>query len=301
MQKSKFIIGGGISGLVFQYYHPEYEIITPDIGGLFASAYIAIIHDTSETRKFLKDLGFEDLEHRAKKSYIGYYVDGWIRETLSSDLNKLMIQKKMTEWDKKIDRKFEPETLEMSTSKTVNYFKTFDIDPAQVIGRLSQLKRKVRDGKVTNIDDETITYVDRNDAVHILRYDSLVTTIAAPIFWKLYGKPKEFKSIPITNIITSVKPPVFHDKFDSVYYDGEYPFSRITHLTDKYAIEFTGVFPKELFAHEIDNYLVVPHGRIFKASENIPPNEKITFLGRFAQWEYGVVLEHIIKKTLEYA
>src|SRR3990167_7985279 len=115
----KYIIGGGISGLVFQFYHPEYTIITPDIGGLFKSAHIAIIHDTSETRHFLKNLGYENIEKLAKKSYIGYYNKGWISDVLSPILNLLIIQKKMSEWNKSIDVDFKPETLELSTSKTV--------------------------------------------------------------------------------------------------------------------------------------------------------------------------------------
>ena len=303
--KKKYIIGGGISGLVFQFYHPEYVIITPDVGGLFRNAYLAIIHDTSETRRFLTDLGYENVDKLAKKSYIGYYHGGWIKEILSPELNLLVIQKKMAEWNKPIDLEFRPDTFDMSTSKSVNYFKTLNVDPGEVVEKLKAKSGDILEGKVTHIDDETITYQDLDGTEHILQYDSIISTVAAPIFWKLYGKEKEFSFTPITNIISDYRPNLFNDKFDSVYYDDSVPYSRITHLTKEYAIEVTGNMSDEEIKQHFPNILVksivrVPYGRISKSLDNSPPNRNITFLGRFAKWEYGITLEHVIKDVLEF-
>lgn len=309
----KYIIGGGISGLVFQYYHPEYKIITPDIGGLFSSAYIAIIHDTPETRHFLTDLGYENVDQLSRKSYIGYYHRGWIRETLSPELNLLIIQKKMTEWNRPLNLEFRPDSLDLSTTKSVNYFKTINVDPKGVVERLSSLldRKDVIQGKVILLDDEFITYQAKDDSVHTLRYESLVSTVPAPVFWKLYHgssvgetETRHFPSTPITNILTDNRPSLFHDKFDSVYYDDSVPYSRITHLQDKYCYEFTGVITQQDFNRLVGNVgevqlLSVQFGRISNVPENEPPNQKIMFLGRFAQWKYGLTLEHILKRTLE--
>lgn len=30
---TKFIIGGGISGLIYGFYNKDYQIISPDVGG----------------------------------------------------------------------------------------------------------------------------------------------------------------------------------------------------------------------------------------------------------------------------
>lgn len=301
----KYIIGGGISGLVFQFYHPEYTIITPDIGGLFKSAYIAIIHDTAETRHFLKDLGYENVDRLAKKSYIGYYNKGWITDVLTPSLNLLVIQKKMTEWNKSVDLDFRPETFDMSTSKTVNYFKTMNIEPAQVIEKLKERAGNIIEGKVIRLNDKVLEYDEIGGGSHEVEYDSIVSTVAAPIFWKMYGQERVFPFTPITNVITDHRPKLYNDRYGSVYYDDSVPYSRITHLIDKYAYEFTGVLTNDDFNRLVgsvgdEKLFTVQFGRISSVPENEPPNSRITFLGRFAQWKYGIVLEHVVKRTLEF-
>lgn len=303
--QNKYIIGGGISGLVFQYYHPEYTIITPDIGGLFASAYIAIIHDTSETRHFLKDLGYPNPEKMAKKSYLGYYHNGWVHDNPTQEMRLLTIQRKMSKWNEPVNRDFKPESFDMSTSTTVNYFRTFNLEPREVVNALKEKAGKIIEGFVVSVNDDTIEVKAKDGTQETLPYDSLISTVGAPIFWKLYGKPREFPAIPITNVITGERPKLYHDYYDSIYFDDSVPFSRITHLQQKYALEFTGVISKDELKSvlpdvKVDEYLVVPFGRISSVAENEPPNKKITFLGRFAQWKYGIVLEHVVKRTLEY-
>lgn len=302
---NKYIIGGGISGLVFQYYHPEYTIITPDIGGLFASAYIAIIHDTSETRHFLKDLGYQNVDKLAKKSYIGYYSEGWIQDNPTAEMKLLSIQRKMSKWNEPVNRDFVPSSFDFSTSTTVNYFKTMNVEPKEVVQALKdKMNPNTIMGKVVKITDTHIS-IEADGQVFDKPYDSLVSTVAAPIFWKLYGQPREFPFTPITNVITNKRPDLYHDRYDSVYYDDSVPFSRITHLQEKYAMEFTGVMSKDEFKVlypdvEVVDHLLVQFGRISNVPNNEPPNAKITFLGRFAQWKYGIVLEHVVKSTLEY-
>ena len=53
----KFILGAGITGLLWKYYFPEYELVSPDIDATtFLSGSIIIIHDSAETRMLLRDL-----------------------------------------------------------------------------------------------------------------------------------------------------------------------------------------------------------------------------------------------------
>ena len=303
--KNNYVVGGGVSGLIFAFYHPSYTIITPNIGGLFASAYIAIIHDTSETRRFLTDLGYQEVDKLHRKSYIGYYVDGWIRDYVSPSLNKLIIQKKMTLWNEPVNKDFAPESMDMSTSKTVNYFKTMDVQPAEVIEKLKNTCKNIIEGTVIKIDDGYITYMDLSGSEHTLQYDSVVSTVPAPIFWKLYGEDRKFPSTFITNVITDEKPEKFHEYYDVVYYDDSVPWSRITHLHDSYAIELTGNLTDQEIATilpgvRIKTVVRVPYGRISSVPDNTPPNDKITFMGRFSQWKFGVVMEHTIKQSLEF-
>jgi hypothetical protein len=183
---------------------------------------------------------------------------------------------------------------------------TLDVDLEEVVRRLS-VNANIENGFVNTIGKTGIViHKNKGTETEYREYEKLVTTIPAPFFWKAYGdSTKEFKCLPITNIITDAKPPMFDDKFEMVYYSEEFPFTRVSHLNGKYALEFTGVMTKEQFSEifgefPILDYFVVKQGRIFNRNDNRPPQDNIKFLGRFAEWNYQITTEHIIKKSIEY-
>lgn len=302
-----YIIGAGITGLVWKFYHPDFQIISPQIGGDYGKTHMVWIHDCFETRKLLIDLGFPI---KTKKSWIGYYYKGWITENLSNDMNLVMIQKKMTEWNKPIDPNFVPKTRDLSLSSGllsgVNYMNTLDVDLIKVVEKLNE-KSDVKHGFVTRIDEDRI-FVKQNpkdESGNWLLYDKLISTISAPFFWKAWGQEKEFKYLSITNIITDKKPEFFDNRYEMVYYDDSVPFSRISFLDGKYALEFTGIITREEFEEKFPDlpvldYFIVPQGRIFENEENLSPTPNIIFSGRFAQWKYGVTSEYVISQAINY-
>lgn len=303
----KYIIGAGITGLAWKFYHPEFQVISPDVGGAYARSYLVWLHDTYETRKLLTDLG---LPIKPQKSYIGYYNGGWITDSLSTDMNLLMIQKKMTPWNQPVDKSFVPKTNDLSLSSGAlmgtNYMNTLDADLGEVIRKLNE-NADVKHGFVTQITpDHIIVKNDWKDSEgQLLEYDKLITTIAAPFFWKAWGEEKEFKCLPITNIIVEQRPSVFDDRYEMIYYDDSVPFSRASYMGGKYALEFTGVITREEFEEKypeltIVDYFVVPQGRIFENTENLAPDPKIVFSGRFSQWKYGITSEHVISQAINY-
>jgi len=307
MTTKKYIIGAGITGLVWKYYHPEFKIISPDIGGDYARSYLVWLHDTYETRKLLKDLS---LKIKPKESYIGYYNNGWLTDSLSTDMNLLMIQKKMTPWNLPVDKSFVPKTNDLSLSSGAlmgtNYMNTLDVDLGEVIKKLNE-KADVIKGFVTQIDENRIFIKDDlGDKGGVYKeYDKLVTTISAPLFWKAWGQEKEFKCLPITNIIVENRPSVFDDKYEMIYYDDSQAFSRVSHIDGKYALEFTGIMDKEEFEElfpdlKIVDYFIAYQGRIFENQENLSPSSKIIFSGRFSTWRYGVTSEHVIAQAINY-
>lgn len=305
----KIIIGGGITGLIWNFYHPEFYIITPESSGeTFTRTYMVWLHDEVETRKLLTDLGFDNVEKMRKRSPIGYFNRHWIADYQTREMNLKMIQKKMTPWDKEVNTSFIPKTTDMSLSVIGgdNYLNTLDVDLVEIIKRLNE-KATIVNGFVTKITDKDITVKQNFKDVNseIFEYDELISTIAAPFFWKGFGQEKEFLCLPITNIVTSVKPKEFNDRYEMVYYDDSVPFSRISHLGGKYALEFTGEITKDAFEKlypelKVDDYFVVKQGRIFENDSNEPPNERITFTGRFGRWQYGITAEHVVAQALNY-
>lgn len=316
MQSRKLVIGGGISGLIWNFYNPDYQIITPEVGGDFGRTYMIWLHRTAETIKLLKDLGWKNAKDMFHDVYIGYYVNGWLKEVLTPEENLKIIQKKMTDWDKPLDQNFLPDSFKMSTTTATgaNIMKTLDVDLSEVIKRLNE-KANIRRGFVRAIHSDGIVITndfkdDPEVSGIILPYDKLVSTIAAPFFWMGWKQPsmfpRDFKSHPITNVITKTKPKLHDDHFEMIYYDDSVPYARTSKMGDTYAYEFTGVISKEKVQElmpdvVIEDYIVIKHGRIFQGEENTPPEKNIMFLGRFAEWKYGITTEHVVKKTLDHA
>jgi hypothetical protein len=304
----KYIIGGGITGLVWKWYHPDYHIISPEApGGLYAKTYMVWLHKTAETIKLLRDLGWVNPERMTKKSYIGYCHD-WISDYQSEELNLEIIKRKMTPWNEPIDDSFVPKSrdLSMSTSSGESYMNTLDVDLEEVIRRLGE-KANIENGFVTKITDKEITVQEKWQGPSEVRpYDSVITTMAAPLFWKAYGDiGLQFRSAPITNVVVSKCPKMYDSSYDMVYYTRKYPFSRISYLRGKYAIEFTGEMTREQFEAmfpdlPIEDIFVVKHGRIWENDAHVSPQDNIVFSGRFSQWKYKIVTECVVKQSIDH-
>lgn len=303
----KYIIGNGISGLIWKYYHPDFQIIAPSsAGGVYAKSHLVWIHDSPETRSLIRHL---NIPYTLKQSRIGHYINGWIVDNTTEEEDTKLIQHKMSEWYKPLNTEFKPrdKKLSLSTGSILGkkYMNTIDVDLEEIIIKLNE-HADVMNGLVTQIDNNKIfvqTSKEEGVGVH-LEYDMLISTIPAPFFWRAWGTTKEFRCIPITNIIVKNKPKEFDDRYEMIYYDRSVPFSRVSFLKGKYALEFSGVITKEEFQEkypdlEVLEYFVVPQGRIFE-TENYPPNEKIIFSGRFSQWVPGIVTENIISRAINY-
>lgn len=300
-----FIIGSGISGLIWKYFNPEFQIISPDVGaGMYTRTFMVWMHKTAETQYLMDQLKIPTVP---KRSYIGYFYNGWISDFQTPAINHGIIQRKMTQWNEEVKGTFVPTSQDLSLTNIgqTNYMNTLDVNLVDVVNRVS-LDSNPENGFVTKITDKTITVKKdfKSDEEMVYEYDNLVSTMAAPLFWKAYGQEKEFKSIPITNIIVDKPPTEFDSLYEIVYYDKTFPFSRISHLQGKYSIEFTGIITREEFEKlypklRVLDYFVVKYGRIWEC-ENTPPHSNITFSGRFAQWQHKVVTESVIKQALDY-
>ena len=60
-QCNKFIIGAGITGLIYGFYHPEYIVLGEEIGGQIANGSIGpmYLHKDKFTTQFLLDLAID--------------------------------------------------------------------------------------------------------------------------------------------------------------------------------------------------------------------------------------------------
>jgi len=297
----QYIVGSGITGLIWKFYNPEYQIISPESPGTFAKSHLVWLHDTPFTRQLVKDLGFQI---KTKRSYIGYYVDCEYSNKQTTTINRKVIQKKMTNWDEPINKKFKIKSKQISlnTEKDESFMNVLDVDLVELISRL-QKNADVEQGLVTRITDNEISVTKENKHIKY-KYDRLITTMPAPFFWKAYSKDMKFKSTPITNVIVKKNPGHHMQNCEMMYYsDKNIEYSRTSFLDGVYAIEFTGVVPEEHIRQkysdlEIISCFVIQHGRIEENLQNVEPNDKIVFSGRFAKWKFGITTEHVVELVI---
>jgi len=299
--QTKFIIGGGISGLIFAYYNRDYKIISPNIGGKLRNEYLTstvLLHDTPETRRLILDL---KLNLEPKAHIIKYFYQGKLLENASVNLREIMVTKKLTLWNELKNLKIELPISDTTLSTNDIYIPILKISVKKIIETLAQKTNSIKDKVIRITQDEIITEKSR------YKYTELALTIPAPIFWRLYGQEKNLKYLPETFVLTKTNPikeknNLLH--WDLVYFlDQNIPYTRVNrHDKDSFLYEFTGKIGKKeikklLPGVEVIHTFTDPYGIVVTDLNNIPP-PKIRFIGRFATWNHTNKIQDVIRDSL---
>lgn len=290
----KYILGGGISGLLFAFYNPDYIIISPDVGGKLLNNSLSstiLIHDSPETRKLLIDLG---LTLKLKTHIIKYCINDVLKDVVTAEERRMIISKKM-KTNHSLDYLVKDKTL----SYDDNYIPVLDIDYQLLISKLEKRVKVINDKAIRITSDEIVCEKSR------YQYNQLISTVPAPIFWKLYKEEKDLTSIPVTFVVSKTNPlPTVSPNWDLIYFgDEKLPYSRVNVTKDgSYLYEFTGKIEKEDIKRKLPNlniskYFCDPNGIVKSDLNNIPP-PKVRFLGRFATWDHRIKIQDVIKQSL---
>ena len=299
----KYIIGGGLSGLIFAFYNKDYRIISPDIGGKLKTDYLnstILLHDTPETRSLLHDL---NLSVKPKVHIIKYLYQGNLLDNLPTQLRKQMVTKKLTKWKELNKVKPIIEIKDNTLSTNDIYIPILKLSTDTLIKKLTNEAQIIIDKVVRITDKEIITENER------FSYVELISTVAAPIFWKLYGQEQNLKSIPVTFVLSDSDPlskinTNSNTHWDLIYcLDKNIPFTRINkYKNNQYLYEFSGDFKKEQFRDICPGINVIksstdPYGIVITDHNNIPP-PKVRFLGRFATWDHTYKIQDVITESI---
>jgi len=296
---NKYILGGGISGLIAKYFNPEFEIITPDIGGqLKANKNLLItffIHNHPETKKLLNELKVPFKERRIK---IFYYHNGEICENISDDLRIRFIKNKMCEYDYDSNSY---NVADLSLSSKTNYLDILDTDINLIIEKLKPEKVIIGRVKLVNNNRKFLVYSDNENKLIKADYEKLISTLSANEFFNMlynYQDNYNFNYLPATFVLSSHRPDFMFE--DGMYYicDSNLIYNRVQPYSDNYIYEITG-FPSD---DEIKNKIpkVIDIERRYSGiikSINIDDFKHIKFLGRAAQWNHGVKTQEVIIKA----
>jgi len=300
---TKFILGAGISGLVYAYYNRNYRIISTDLGGKLSREILActvLLHKTPETQKLLEDLSVpaEPMAHIVRYFYQGHLHEGEVPIAVE----QMLVMKKLTPWHTLPTINISP--LDSALSTIASYIPKYKIRTSEVIKQLAAQVDWIKD-RVLRITPTSI--VTEKGAIY--EYTDLVSTIPAPEFWMLYEQPersREFKYLPITYIYSETNPvPEANSAWDLIYFvDYDVKYTRVNRdpRTGLYLYEFTGEISREEVKHScptinIKDYFVQPYGVIVSDFNNIPP-PNVRFIGRFAKWDHRDRIEDVIKESL---
>lgn len=287
---SKFILGGGIAGLITAYYNPEYTIISDNIGGQMGDTGLGprILEVNEWSTLLLEDLGYGTVPIKTAK--IGYmFRDRYLLE-LTAGMKENYYKK-----SRFLDKIMEvPNSVMSDGKKEIRYF---DIDWNVLIGKLIDgIKTDAILCKVEDID--VVNQVITVDNVCEYEYDTLITTLPAPLFFnKLAKVPPEEKlvSVPKTFIITKE----FFDMndFDYVYFPGDdVEYHRVTKIGNGLvAVEYTTTRSQEDILNEWPNAINSKHIPFAQIQSGKTGHiENVYYVGRFACWDHGIKTDDVV-------
>lgn len=288
----KYILGGGIAGLLYAFYDPEYTIITDRIGGQFSSDFQLgpkYLHVDEYTKKLFSDL---KIEPSIKKIKIGFFYDG--------DIHKENTEHNRIKYFQKTRNVFsEPYKSVMSASKTE--FDSYDIDVEELVKTLAKNKNiKIILEKISNID---LKSKEIKTVKEMYIFEELVSTIPMTVFLFLTGAPefaKLYQSYPTTFILGNQKDCPFEDfkDFDYVYVsEKEYPYHRITKTKEGIVFEFKGEQVEKMETEK--KRVIMPVGQLIQNDDIKMKFDNVKFFGRYATWKHSIKTNELLKEIFE--
>jgi hypothetical protein len=285
------VIGGGISGLIYCFYHPEAILVRERNVSVGKENPFVYIQENSYTKKLLKDLCYEcpivdvNVENNTSQDTI-----------LKSKLG-FAVKKEYTG------------TNVIGNVRRNNILSVYHIGQNNLCSIMENtLSNRIVEGKVTNILADRI-YIDQQEYKSVLEYDKIISTIHF----------KQFASICSWDYGTSVKTADVYYRLDfgkanknrMVYVeeDDEYALKGVVKIFENKIVDCIGY---ELKGPSSDgDYLVIKDGRVYGSIAPAPSN--VLFLGRFAtgnsHWRIedsifvadgGVMIAEIIEEQKRY-
>ena len=307
----KFILGGGIAGLLCAFYLKDYTIISDNLGGQNSEDFSLgprLIKVDEYTTKLLKDLNIQAEKVIYK---IGYKEDKKIYSSIPQGFKEKYVQH-----TRELDN-----TENSHLSSGESSVECYDFDYQKLVKTLIDKTKTYVIGKVKNIEYDKITFID---SFFALNYNKLISTLPLPLFYKISDqehKVKDFDTFDTTFVLieSEKQDDISMSELYNYIYIVDEPFHRKTFLKREYknkiqyileykgvltATELTKIFMNFYYdvelIHDVKQIKVIPRCQI-KQSKNIL-QDNITgtrFLGRYAQWNHQIKINELLKEIHE--
>lgn len=311
---SKYILGGGLSGLIAAKYNPEYTLLTYEFGGFIDSKFgraFVVLHEDDDMIDLFEDL---QVDVFVKELKIAYYSNSWphglIRSFDEPEQEHKFARKYVEE---KLPPSFQPgKDLELSAPG--DEWRALFVD-GSIVDALKQDVDNVRTGLIENVREDVIEFRPSAGDTEELEWDSIISSVPAHVFQKMSDKDLDWslKHHPTTYVEMDFIPQDYRTKPWNVLYavDSMTPCHRIVRnmLSGNFFGEALGKPTEdlsgsiELPAGTIPNSMYVDHmtnGIGVIADEDLdPPYDGIQFLGRYAQWRHDVLINDVLERAKE--
>lgn len=291
-----YVIGGGLAGLIWAYFNPEFKIIA---GSNFLDKRKTwypmpqYIYSHKISKKFLKNVTGKNVKERTIK--VGIWENG--------DFVESSPRIRQEYWEKtRGEDSGHYKDYSMSMGKTsfrvLDYpFRQLECDLAEI------LKDQLILEDAVSINFPNKYFMTENPVRETIEYNRLIVTIPQPVFWEMVQGQRWrsvlFRSKPITVTLAKVRHDwVWNNDFHYVLFPQKgIPFYRMTkghypcvslESTNSYC-----KFPPEKDVSMIlsntefslDKSWIIKHGKIVGTSNDVPSYfPRIGFFGRYGTW-----------------
>jgi hypothetical protein len=290
----RYILGGGIAGLIAAYYNKDYVIISDKIGGQMAAGGMGprILEVNDNSTRLLEDLGFDIVP--IKTARIGYKCHGVYKEKLTpEDREEYYLKSRNLTTAAEV-----PSSVMSDGKKEIKYF---DINWNELIERLvNSITTDTIFSNAKKIDVENkVIMLDNGMEVN---YEHIISTIPAPIFLKLSGLEPEEKLVFCKKVFILINENYIDLKdYDYIYFPcKDTLYHRISRVgVNMAAIEFTTtVNTKTLFdkwKNIAKKAVELPVGQI--QSGKVQEIKGVTFVGRYACWNHDIKTDDVVEQA----
>jgi len=300
---AKYILGGGVAGLVSAFYNPDHIVITDKVGGWQNLNKFKlgprVIEVTPATTAFLRKLGFQT--DKVKLVNIGYLNSG--RGTPDSlpheDFKKLYALKTR-------ELELRHQTSIMSGGK--NVLTVFDIDYDIVLQYLEAAITPSRFilGKVTDIDLENEIITWNSEVNYSDRYEEIINTLPYTLFLKLANNPfiifgdHDFTAFHTTFLKLSYSNYTEFAEWKkqfSYVYCLDTVYHRVNFYDDYAVAEVKGMLKDYQWSYSFLDSVVIPFAQIKNSYDDLQSfTHNIQCVGRYAEWNHKIKLEQVVER-----
>jgi len=300
-----YILGGGITGLIWKYYRPEYKIITQNIGGQMASKFNLgprLLHVNPDTEMLLKKLRLSVTKKKISVGY-GYPIPTMFprknfREQYyfkSRNLNKT----KVNNLDESV----------MTGNKS--YYLAYTVEMDELVKALIENinHNDIVQDKIISIDTKKQIVCTENSN---FKYNKVISTIPKKIFCNLAKIPDSNYQSSSTLFVLTDYPQSMYIGYNYVYVsDDKTPFHRVSkidqisknlvfELSEKYDIcDLEKYFIQNNIDVKIIDSIRVA-GTQIRTNLNTDKFSNIIFSGRYGTWNHNIKTEDVIREAKDH-